>query len=154
MFAVLKGYLLSKLSRKRLEIISEMVLLKIESEELPISITTINCPRLKISIDKKLKHFSHRDLLQQWYVSIKYYQKVLMRKNYICFKHILLFHLFTARSYRKEYIQREHCYKYSYNTFCINWPQKKCLTNAMSLCGFGSYPVTDKETIPGDLSGE
>lgn len=55
MFAVLKGYLLSKLSRKRLGIISEKKVfngvLKIESEELPVSITAIISPRLKVSVE-------------------------------------------------------------------------------------------------------
>lgn len=55
MFAVLKGYLLSKPSRKRLGIISEKKVfngvLKIESEELPVSITAIISPRLKVSVE-------------------------------------------------------------------------------------------------------
>lgn len=63
MFAVLKGYLLSKPSRKRLGIISEKKVfngvLKIESEELPDSITAIISPRLKVSVEWKLRYFSH-----------------------------------------------------------------------------------------------
>lgn len=55
MFAVLKGYLLSKLSRKRLGIISEKKIsngfLKIESEELPVSITVVISPCLKVIVE-------------------------------------------------------------------------------------------------------
>lgn len=36
-----------------------MVLLKIESEELPVSNTIIIFPCLTVSVDQKLKYFSH-----------------------------------------------------------------------------------------------